>query len=92
MSLCGFILVSLLTFVALVTVSKMRQEIIIFLSFRLFLVQGNIDKPLAYIGSEVNLSCRSKAVPIWSWYGKMTTIAKMLASGHKKHPRFDDDR
>ena len=55
-------------------------------------VKANEDKPLVYIGSAANLICKSNTIPIWSWYGKGTSIATNLALGDKKQARFDNSR
>ena len=80
------------TAIKIESVLTMNYQLIVISVVCMIVVNGNEEKPLAYIGAASTLSCLTKNSPIWSWYGKDSPIATNLAAGDRKHTRFQNQR
>ncbi len=52
-----------------------------------------LDYTTVFSGDAFSASCQSsRQIAVWSWYGKYSTVGKILATGVVKHTRLNDDR
>ena len=52
-----------------------------------------LDYTTVFSGDVFSASCQSsRQIAVWSWYGKSSTVGKILATGVVKHTRLNDDR